>query len=93
MLSLIALQQGTLRFGELRRQVQGVSEKMLAQTLRLLEADGLVHRQAHPVVPPHVDYRLTPLGAEVAEHVAALAECIEGHLPKMLGPSDRRPPA
>ncbi len=91
-LSLMALQQGTHRFSELRRRVQGVSEKMLAQTLQLLEADGLVHRQAYPVVPPHVEYSLTPLGAEVAEHVAALADCIEGHLPKMLGHA-RRPAA
>ena len=80
-LSLVALQQGTLRFSELRRQVGGVSEKMLAQTLQVLEADGFVVRKAHPVVPPHVEYSLTRLGLEVAVHVAELADCIEANLP------------
>lgn len=83
-LALIALRDGTHRFSELRRRVEGVSEKMLAQTLQLLEADGLVERKAYPVVPPHVEYRLSPLGAEVAEHVAALAECIEARLPRVM---------
>lgn len=82
-LSLIALQDGAHRFGALRRRVGGVSEKMLAQTLQLLEADGLVHRQALAVVPPHVEYTLTPLGQEVAAHVAALARCIEERLPQV----------
>jgi DNA-binding HxlR family transcriptional regulator len=80
-LSLVALQQGTLRFSELRRQVGGVSEKMLAQTLQVLEADGFVVRTARPVVPPHVEYSLTPLGMEVSVHVAELADCIEANLP------------
>jgi DNA-binding HxlR family transcriptional regulator len=80
-LSLVALQQGTLRFSELRRQVGGVSEKMLAQTLQVLEADGFVERHARPVVPPHVEYSLTRLGMEVAVHVAELADCIEANLP------------
>ena len=83
-LALVALQDGTHRFSELRRRVQGVSEKMLAQTLQLLEADGLVLRQAYPVVPPHVEYSLTPLGVEVAARVAALAECIELNLPQVV---------
>lgn len=83
-LALVALQDGTHRFSELRRRVQGVSEKMLAQTLQLLEADGLVDRMAFPVVPPHVEYSLTPLGVEVAERVAALAVCIETNLPKVV---------
>jgi DNA-binding HxlR family transcriptional regulator len=80
-LALVALQQGTLRFSELRRQVGGVSEKMLAQTLQVLEADGFVERRARPVVPPHVEYSLTPLGMEVALRVAELADCIEANLP------------
>jgi DNA-binding HxlR family transcriptional regulator len=80
-LSLVALQQGTLRFSELRRQVGGVSEKMLAQTLQVLEADGFVDRKARPVVPPHVEYSLTRLGMEVAVHVAELADCVEANLP------------
>ncbi|MGC6401599.1 winged helix-turn-helix transcriptional regulator [Sphingomonas sp. FW199] len=79
-LVLIALLDGTLRFSALRRRIGGVSERMLTQSLRLLEDDGLIERIAHRVVPPHVDYRLTTMGAEVAHHVLALAECIESNL-------------
>ena len=80
-LVLIALQSGTLRFSMLRRRVAGVSERMLAQTLQSLEGDGLVDRRSFPVVPPHVEYRLTPLGEEAAQKVAALADWIEERLP------------
>ena len=80
-LVLIALQDKTLRFSQLRRRIGGVSERMLAQTLQWLEGDGLVKRVAHEVVPPHVDYSLTPLGLEAAERVAALADWIETSLP------------
>lgn len=59
-LTLGALQEGSLRFNELRRRVDGVSEKMLSQTLQALERDGLVHREAQPTNPPRVDYELTP---------------------------------
>ncbi len=84
-LALIALRDaGMLRFSELRRRADGVSEKMLAQTLKTLEADGFVSREALPVVPPHVEYRLTPLGRQVSEHVAALADCVEISLPKVM---------
>jgi DNA-binding HxlR family transcriptional regulator len=79
-LVLIALQDGTMRFSELRRRVTGVSERMLAQTLRWLEADRLVVRRAHDVVPPRTDYTLTPLGREAAEKVAALADWIEANI-------------
>lgn len=79
-LILGALRSGTLRFAELQRVVDGVSEKMLAQTLRALERDGLIARKSYPVVPPHVEYSLTPLGRECAEHVWALADWIEAHL-------------
>lgn len=82
-LALVALRDGTLRFSELRRRIGGVSEKMLAQTLQALEEDGFVLRTAHPEVPPRVDYRLTPLGAEVAAHVAALVDWIEINLPRV----------
>ncbi|MFF5315004.1 winged helix-turn-helix transcriptional regulator [Streptomyces massasporeus] len=66
------------RFSELRRAIsalgsRGVSEKMLTQTLQTLERDGLVHRDAKPVIPPRVDYSLTDLGREAAEQVKALA--------------------
>jgi DNA-binding HxlR family transcriptional regulator len=71
------------RFGELRRAVGGVSERMLAQTLQRLENDGLVDRNARNIVPPHVDYSLTPLGLEAAEKVRALADWIEVSLPQI----------
>ncbi|MFU8823297.1 winged helix-turn-helix transcriptional regulator [Yoonia sp.] len=83
-LVLIALQDGTMRFSALRRRIGGVSERMLTQSLRLLEEDGLVLRTAHPVVPPHVEYDLTPLGVEVAAKVHALAACIEGNLGQIM---------
>jgi len=76
-LVLIVLEGGTHRFSELRRKIGGVSERMLAQTLQLLEGDGFVLRRAFPVVPPHVEYSLTPLGEEVAEKVRILADWIE----------------
>ncbi|MFF2010147.1 winged helix-turn-helix transcriptional regulator [Streptomyces sp. NPDC058195] len=72
-LVLIALVERSYRFSELRREVGGVSEKMLAQTLQTLERDGFVHRDAKPVIPPRVDYTLTALGREAAEQVWALA--------------------
>ncbi|MHC9084203.1 winged helix-turn-helix transcriptional regulator [Luteimonas sp. RIT-PG2_3] len=82
-LVLVALQAGTLRFSELRRRIGGVSEKMLAQTLQWLEHDGLLERRALPVVPPHVEYTLTPLGREAADKVQALADWIETNLPRI----------
>jgi DNA-binding HxlR family transcriptional regulator len=57
-----------------------VSEKMLAQTLQVLERDGFVHRDAKPVIPPRVDYSLTPMGRQAAEHVWALTRWVEGTL-------------
>lgn len=79
-LTLIALRSGTLRFSELRRKVNGVSERMLAQTLQQLEGHGLLVRKSYPVVPPHVEYTLTNLGQEAAGHVEALADWIEDRL-------------
>jgi DNA-binding HxlR family transcriptional regulator len=78
-LALIELLRRPHRFGELRRAIgrvsgKAVSEKMLAQTLQTLERDGLVHRDAKPVIPPRVDYSLTDLGREAAERVRALAQ-------------------
>ncbi len=83
-LVMVALQSGTLRFSALRRRIGGVSERMLSQTLQQLEGDGFILRTAHDVVPPHVDYALTPLGVAAASHVAALAGWIEGNLPRIL---------
>lgn len=79
-LVLIALADGTLRFAQVRRRVDGISERMLAQTLQVLESDHLVLREARDVVPPHVDYTLTPLGAEVATRVLNLSAWIEDNL-------------
>lgn len=79
-LVLAALLARSFRFSELRRHVGGVSEKMLAQTLRTLERDGIVHRAAQPVIPPRVDYSLTPMGEEVAEQVWALTKWVERRL-------------
>ncbi|ALU95579.1 MULTISPECIES: winged helix-turn-helix transcriptional regulator [Streptomyces] len=76
-LVLVALLERSYRFSELRREVGGVSEKMLAQTLQTLERDGFVHRDAKPVIPPRVDYSLTPLGIGAAEQVSALGRWIE----------------
>ncbi|MBP0459248.1 winged helix-turn-helix transcriptional regulator [Streptomyces montanisoli] len=79
-LVLAVLTEGTFRFSELRREVGGVSEKMLAQTLQTLERDGFVDRDAKPVIPPHVDYSLTPLGRQAADQVWALARWAEASL-------------
>ena len=78
-LVLIALTENSLRWGELRRVVQGISEKMLAQTLRVLEADGFVLREARPTIPPRVDYSLTDRGRELAGHLRPLVEWIAGN--------------
>lgn len=68
MLILEALQeQGTLRFTQLGKAVGGISQKMLTQTVRRMEEDGLVRRTVHPVIPPHVDYALTPLGESLSQ--------------------------
>ncbi len=89
-LVMVALRDGTHRFSDLRRKMGGVSEKMLAQTLQWLEQDGFINRVAYPVVPPHVEYSLTPLGEEVSVKVAALADWIELNLPEVLAKRDER---
>jgi DNA-binding HxlR family transcriptional regulator len=78
-LVLIVLRGRTIRFGELRRSIGIVSERMLAQTLRTLEADGFVQRRELPVVPLHVEYSLTPLGEGAAEKVHALVAWVEAN--------------
>ncbi|AYH47005.1 MULTISPECIES: helix-turn-helix domain-containing protein [Dickeya] len=82
-LILIVLESKTLRFSELRRLINGVSERMLAQTLQCLEGDGLINRVAYDVVPPHVEYSLTPLGKEAAEKVRVLVDWIEDSMPRI----------
>nr|WP_315384116.1 helix-turn-helix domain-containing protein [uncultured Sphingomonas sp.] len=80
LLVLVALRDGTRRFSELRRRVNGVSERMLAQTLQQLEAHQLVVRRSLPVVPPHVEYTLTPLGEAAAAKVEDLVEWIQANI-------------
>jgi DNA-binding HxlR family transcriptional regulator len=79
-----ALSQGTMRYGELQRRIGGVSQKMLTQTLRSLERDGLVVRKIHPVVPPMVEYSLTPLGHTLIKPLEAICAWAESHLPELL---------
>jgi DNA-binding HxlR family transcriptional regulator len=83
-LVIVALSQQSLRFSELRRTAEGVSEKMLAQTLRTLERDGLVHRDAKPVIPPRVDYSLTDRGHELAALLVPLVEWVTDNVGEIL---------
>ncbi|GAB2821512.1 winged helix-turn-helix transcriptional regulator [Lentzea nigeriaca] len=71
-LTIGALEDGPKRFGELKRRLEGISQKMLTQTLRTLERDGLVTRTVYPSVPLRVEYELTELGRSVTEPLAAL---------------------
>jgi DNA-binding HxlR family transcriptional regulator len=84
-LLLIALRDGTMRFAELRRKVNGVSERMLAKSLQQLERHHLLIRRSYPVVPPHVEYTLTPLGREAADRIAGLTDWIEENVQALIG--------
>ena len=79
LLVIALLDRRRLRFTELRREIDGVSQRMLTVTLRQLERDGLVRRTVHPVVPPRVEYELTPLGATLHETIQALVTWTEEH--------------
>jgi DNA-binding HxlR family transcriptional regulator len=74
---------GTKRFSELRRMIDGISQRMLTVTLRGLERDGLVSRTVHPTVPPRVDYALTPLGQTLLSTVCTLLQWADEHLPEI----------
>ena len=76
--------QGACRFTELRKRLSGVSEKMLTQTLRALERDGLVHRMVYPAVPVRVEYTLTPLGQTLREPLKTLTEWSVRHIDEVL---------
>jgi DNA-binding HxlR family transcriptional regulator len=76
---LVILGHGMRRYGELQRQLPDVSKKMLTQTLRVLEGDGLLKRTVYAEVPPRVEYELTPLGRSFLEPVMALCRWAEGH--------------
>ena len=83
-LALVALAEGPFRFNALRRKVDGVSEKMLAQTLQALERDGFVHREAEPTIPPKVEYSLTPRGRRTARLLLDLIRDVEAQMPEVL---------
>ncbi|WFR73696.1 helix-turn-helix domain-containing protein [Prescottella defluvii] len=88
-LAMAALAEGPYRFGALRRRVDGVSERMLAQTLQQLERDGLVHREVRETIPPNVEYSLTPLGEEIAERLAGLIDLLEARMPGITAAQNR----
>jgi DNA-binding HxlR family transcriptional regulator len=92
-LALLALSDRTHRFSELRRRIGGVSEKMLAQTLRTLEDDGFVLRRDFAEVPPRVEYELTPIGRQLAKYLAALATWISNNTANVLAAREKRPRA
>lgn len=79
LLVIALLDRSTLRFTELRRGIDGISQRMLTTTLRQLERDGLVRRTVYPVVPPRVDYELTPLGVTLHATIQSLVTWTENH--------------
>lgn len=83
-LVLSCLSNGVHRFSELKQRIEGVSEKMLAQTLKTLEKDGFILRTVYPVVPPKVEYQLTVLGSNAAMKLNELIHWIERNLPEIL---------
>lgn len=93
---VIALSHGPQRFGVIRHEVGGISGKVLADTLRDLERDGLVTRTAYDEMPPRVEYELTPLGKTLREPLRALGAWAERHIAEVLGARaayDQRVPA
>lgn len=77
------LENGTMRFSDLKRAIGGITQKMLTQTLRNLERDGLVKRTVYPEVPPHVEYELTELGATLIEPLAILRDWAQQNISKV----------
>lgn len=88
-LVLRCLSDGVHRFSELKQRIEGVSEKMLSQTLKTLEQDGFILRTVYPVVPPKVEYQLTILGSQAAEKTMYLIGWIEKSLPEILENKER----
>ncbi|MDD2944689.1 helix-turn-helix domain-containing protein [Acinetobacter sp. A1-4-2] len=88
-LVLRCLSEGVHRFSELKQRIEGVSEKMLSQTLKMLEQDGFILRTVYPVVPPKVEYQLTILGSQAAEKMNYLIGWVERSLPEILENKDR----
>ncbi|MQW92098.1 transcriptional regulator [Acinetobacter wanghuae] len=83
-LVLRCLNEGVHRFSELKKRIEGISEKMLAQTLKMLEQDGFILRTVYPVVPPKVEYQLTLTGSQAADKVIQMVNWIERGLPEIL---------
>ena len=77
------LSDGTKRFSELQRGIEGISQRMLTLTLRGLERDGLVTREVFPTIPPRVEYTLTPLGHSLKVPIGALGQWVMGNLPEI----------
>jgi DNA-binding HxlR family transcriptional regulator len=88
LLVIALLEDRTLRFSELRRMVDGISQRMLTVTLRQLERDGLVERTVYPVVPPRVDYALTPMGRSLHATIQALVTWTEAHQERIAAARD-----
>ncbi len=80
---IYCLSQGTKRYSELQREISDISQKMLTQTLRSLERDGIVERKVYAVVPPMVEYSLTPLGETLIEPLCTLCQWAETHIPEV----------
>ncbi len=87
-LAICALRHQTCRFAELQRRIEGITPRMLTQTLRLLERDGLVRREVFAVVPPRVEYSLTPLGGDLVALLNAILTWSEAHVPEITAARD-----
>ena len=78
------LEEGTMRFSDIKRRIGGISQKMLTQTLRNLERDGLITRKVYAEVPPRVEYSLTPLGETLTEALATIRHWAESNIDSVL---------
>ncbi|QXT63239.1 winged helix-turn-helix transcriptional regulator [Tessaracoccus palaemonis] len=87
-LTMAALAHGTQRFSEIRRRIEGISDRMLSQTLGDLERDGMVERTVLSAIPPKVTYALTPLGVEVADRLEALITLVEANMDEVTASRD-----
>jgi DNA-binding HxlR family transcriptional regulator len=83
------LGSGTMRFSELRRQIDGITPRMLTVTLRSLERDGLISRTVHPVVPPRVEYALTPVGESLLQAATTLLLWADAHQADLMAARER----
>lgn len=83
-LVMIVLLDGTKRFSEIRQAIEGVSERMLTETLKRLEQDGMLTRKSMNTVPPHVEYTLTEYGTQAGQRIKSLVDWLEEQLPNLL---------